>query len=127
LQGRDIGADDEVLADDELRLVVLGVLVEDDASECGREVVGALVEHGDDDIVGVVRSITDWVDELILVEDGSVVEVVRVGVEHRSVEVVGVGVEHRAVVEVDVEAGGALLGVGHTAHQPVAAALNSGH
>jgi hypothetical protein len=32
---RDIGVDDEVLPDDELRLVVLGVLVEDDTGECG--------------------------------------------------------------------------------------------
>jgi hypothetical protein len=32
---RDIGVDDEVLPDDELHLVVLGVLVEDDTGECG--------------------------------------------------------------------------------------------
>jgi hypothetical protein len=73
-------------------------------------------------------SVTDGVDERILIEDGSVAEVVGVGVEHRSTtEVVGVGVEYWAVVEVDVEAGSALLGVGQTVHQPIASTLNSGH
>jgi hypothetical protein len=123
---RDIGVDDEVLPDDELRLVVLGVLVEDDTGECGWEVTRPLVEHGDGDVVrnrlgyehepivavvevgvldwtildvigplvvdstrqlgerehgarnvvGVVRSIVNGVNERILVEDGSATEVI---------------------------------------------------
>jgi hypothetical protein len=57
--------------------VVEGLLVEGEADARGGEDVGVdAVEHGGRGVVGVGRSVEDGVDERLLVEDGSVAEVV---------------------------------------------------